>query len=319
MRELAQQFVCAADETWRLQNGKDAECRFFQKIASQGHYQAKGGTRQGYYAIAPNGTLLASANSRSGEAILAMMKRALVAWDALDATRHVLPADTPFEPEHRWEASYPTGGLVFMRYVRDILGSDRRWNRDYAWFTRDEVKELTSLPPRPGATRDWPQRLAARLARFHLVDNVRGQTLPFAAGEIERADLRFTVVRATDDAIDLELTGKTHAVAKGPWLLGKTDWTPTEDFPRTMTTTIFGRARFNRRSQRFVTFSFAALGTRTGRTGNDGRNKESPEPTAMGFAFSLARGDVTLAPTFLEFYPDKWVKRPHDLGYGEHK
>ena len=46
---------------WRLQRGVDAECRFFQSFADQGHYQARGGTRQGIYVCSPGGKLLASA------------------------------------------------------------------------------------------------------------------------------------------------------------------------------------------------------------------------------------------------------------------
>ena len=62
MIELAQRFVPAADETWRLQRGDDDECRFFQSFADQAHYRGAGGSRQGIYVVTPAGELLASGN-----------------------------------------------------------------------------------------------------------------------------------------------------------------------------------------------------------------------------------------------------------------
>ena len=64
--ELARRFIPAADEVGRLQSGKDEECQLFQKIAEQGHYAGRtkpSRTRQGTYAITPDGTLLISWNT----------------------------------------------------------------------------------------------------------------------------------------------------------------------------------------------------------------------------------------------------------------
>ena len=64
-----------------------------------------------------------------------------------------------------------------------------------------------------------PQVLKDRLFRFHIVNNVRGQTLPFAAEEIKEADLSVKVTEINDKD-GIEITGKSNAVAKGP-LLGE--------------------------------------------------------------------------------------------------
>ena len=274
VREIAKKFVLAADETWRLQNGNGPECRFFQSFADQGHYRAKGGTRQGYYAITPDGKLLASANTRDGDAIHGMLVRAWTAWEAMsDRERSKAPN---WKPAHRWEASYPEGGLVLERFVRDAIGKDRRWNRDSVWITKDEMHMLASVPAAAGARYRWPRRLAERLVQFYLVDNVRGQTLPFARSEVAHAAIEFRVKQVTDAELHLEIRGETRAVAKGPWLWGKTDWDPTEDHPRTMRATLLGTATLNREAMRFTKFDFVALGTRTGRTGNDGPPQEEP-------------------------------------------
>lgn len=314
VRELAGAFACAADETWRLQRGKDAESRFFQSFADRAHYQAKGGTRQGFYVVTPSGKLLASVNSRNPEAVLGMMRKGLTAWEKTGAADRALPDPAAFRPAHRWESSYPEGGLVLERFARDLAGSDRRWNRDYVWFTRAEA---ASLVPE-GDAADAPPALVERLACLALVDNVRGQTLPFAPAEIEAATLRVRVTKRAGESVHLALEGATRAVAKGPWLLGQSDWTPERDYPRTLRARLLGHARWDAKRRAFAAFELVALGTRTGRTTNSGRGRD-PKPTAIGFAFTLAQPGVRVPPTFLQFYPDAMVRRPSGLGYGEQR
>ena len=306
VRKLAEQFACAADETWRLQRGTDAESRFFQSFADKGHYRAKGGTRQGYYIVTPSGKLLASVNSRNPDAILKAMRKGLAGWKSATEAERQLPDEAKFRPAHRWESSYPVGGLILERFVRDLAGSDKRWNRDFVWFTK---KEAASLVPAKDSL-DAPKTLALRLACLALVDNVRGQTLPFAPQEIEQATLRFRVTKREGGVVHLAMKGRTRAVAKGPWLLGKSDWAPPEDYPRTMRATLFGHARYDTNAGAFIEFELVAIGTRTGRTSNSGRGKD-PKPTPIGFAFTLAKPSVRVPPTFLHFYPDAMVRRPN--------
>ena len=307
VRKLAAEFACAADETWRLQRGTDAESRFFQSFADKAHYRAENGTRQGYYVVTPSGKLLASVNSRSAEKVLAMMQAGLEKWTAVDAADRQLPDPKAFAAGHRWEWSYPSDGLVLERFARDIAGTpgDRRWNRDHVWFTKEEAK--TIVPE--GVRGPLPKALALRLACTALVDNVRGQTLPFAPQEIEDATLTTTVTKREGGVVHMRIEGSVRAIAKGPWLLGQSDWTPRNDSPRTMRTRLLGRATFDAAAGRFTAFQLVAIGTRTGSTSNSGRGK-NPKPTAIGFVFTLARPGVRVPPTFIYFYPDAMVRRP---------
>ena len=59
IQSLARKFVLAADEVYRLQTGKDRECRWFQAMVQQ---KRPGGTRQGIYVATAGGRLLASIN-----------------------------------------------------------------------------------------------------------------------------------------------------------------------------------------------------------------------------------------------------------------
>ena len=126
MRELAAQFVPAADEVYRLQNlqtGTDPECRLFQKFAERGHYGGRPGTtRQGTYAATPSGVLLASINSNDPKRIADMLQRALAKWQTLSRAERLLPNDPRQQVADikRPERFYPKDGLVLYVTSRDM-------------------------------------------------------------------------------------------------------------------------------------------------------------------------------------------------------
>lgn len=313
--KLADKFVPAADEVWHLQRGSDTECRLFQSMAEVGHYGHKPGTRQGIYVCTPAGLLLASINSLSADAVYATLKTGLDKWEQLpDFVRTQSPA-VAIEPEHRWEASYPDSGLVLVSANRDLLPGDEqmsacgdRWNRDHVWFSKDEARAWLAAKPLPGRTHDVPQQLVRRLARFHLVDNVRGQTLPFAESEIEGASMRTKVIEREGNRVRLQISGTTTATAAGPWLTGKSDWTPTQEYPRAMATQMLGYAEYDLDRSVFTKFEMVAVGRWRGRTENNDRRDE-PHSGVIGFAFTLATTIPAerVPPAFIDVYDVQWV------------
>lgn len=145
IQRLSRDFVCAADEVWRLQTGTDAECRFFQAVAEQGHYGGRPGTtRQGIYVLTPGGVLLGSRNHNRAEVIAALLRESLERWHDLPPEQRRLPADHPVRPESRHEDRFPADGLVLTVITRDLARLDDPtlppgpWNRDHAWFTAAE-------------------------------------------------------------------------------------------------------------------------------------------------------------------------------------
>src|SRR5438270_2045483 len=108
-------FVPVADEVARLQRGNDPECKLFQKIAEQGHYGGRSfpsATRQGTYAAAPSGILLASVNSNDPTRIATMLKVAMAKWETLSREQRLLPEDPQAATQgvKRAERLYPKGG-----------------------------------------------------------------------------------------------------------------------------------------------------------------------------------------------------------------
>lgn len=311
--EASKSFIAATDEVWRLQRGTDDECKHFQAMANQGHYQAEGGTRQGIYVMTASGKLLSSVNSRDAKAVLATIEKGLTAWGETTEADRNLPAGFKL-PRRRWEASYPGDGLVLRSLNVDLgEGVDKaRRNRDHVWFSKEEARGWLGPKLEVGSTHDVSQLITDRLTSFHLVDNIRGQTIPFAPREAWGSKLQTRITDVVDEVVYFQITGSTKADTDGSWKLGKSDWEPTDKYPRALETQVLGFGEYEPGKQRFVMLEFVALGTRTGRTNLNGRAKDDVGPAAIGFFFEIApdRASARVPPAFIDIYGADWVVDP---------
>ncbi|MCK5941824.1 MAG: hypothetical protein KAI24_07660, partial [Planctomycetes bacterium] len=164
--------------------------------------------------------------------------------------------------------------------------------------------------PTVGASRKVAPELVERLARFALVDNVRGQTLPFATAAVAVAQLRSEVIGADGARVTLRLTGRTAAATDGSEP-GEDYWRSDRAWPRSVRTELLGEAVWDREQRRFVRFELVALGERTGRTTFNGRSREPQDtPRAIGFLLRLAPEGYRVAPTFVNLYGVSWIAMP---------
>ena len=317
MVEASAAFVCAADEVWRLQRGSEPDCVFFQRAVNKGQRITDRGTRQGVYVMTAGGRLLARNNSHRAEAVLELLDRGLAAWAALTPEQRApLDADEvrALTTVHRWESSRPDDGLVLERIGRELSAESpggaplQRWNRDFAWFSRSELESLVPEQARAGDTLDLAP-MAVRLARFHLVDNVRGQTIPYAAEEVRRAELGADVVERRGSVLQLELRGHTDAHADGPWLMGPGMWKPNREVPHGLECVLAGSATFDLAAGRFTAFELIGVARRWGHTINNGRWRD-PAPGRLGFQLQLDATGLGLAPTFVSVYDADWIEPP---------
>lgn len=69
--------------------------------------------------------------------------------------------------------------------------------RDHLWIYADELKEIRAAAPENGRDFSLPKSLVARLTRFHLIDNVRGEPDMWKPAEVTKAE--FTARRVRDD------------------------------------------------------------------------------------------------------------------------
>ncbi len=287
----------AADACDRMQREscQDADALLFKKFAGK-RTSTKGnrGGNQGHYAVTPSGELLASSSNTDPKALAELMKQALAKWAALSREKRLLPMTPDPKAAENWrlvEALYPEDGLALRVVARDQ--KRERWpdsNLDYAWFRKDEARALLPAKPKKNAKHDVPRELVRRLARFHLLDNVHALNYTFFPKEaIEKARLTSTVLQVEGDLVSLSFEGETRASMVSPKKIGYE--------PK-----LLGRATFNLKEQKFVSFEMLAVGTRWG-LGNCNQ-RHNPAPALMGIVLTLA-GDSQaerLPPAFISRY-----------------
>ena len=112
-----------------MKNRDGAECDLFRIIAEQGHYAGRTeptDTRQGIYALAPSGELLASVNTRSSHEMASMLTRALQAWDELPESARYLPTEQVTNRPLRLGASVFIDAAIGCHPCQIVRESGRR-------------------------------------------------------------------------------------------------------------------------------------------------------------------------------------------------
>ena len=301
--ELAKQFVPATDEVWRLGNAKAADCRLFQKMTDGVRINGRQETKQGTYVCTPSGRLLASVNSTHASRILTVMQEGLQKWQDSSQSDREVPTDK-FEAEERWEDRYPDGGLVLWMTTRDLPGSfdpnqqpAKKWNQDAVWFTTDEAKQWLPVDRQSNDLYTIPQRLAYRLARFHIVDTAKGQTSSFADDQVKGTEITGRAVERTGDVLRIEFAGQTRSESSRDW---------NRKSPHGIETDVRGSARFDLATGRYLEFELLAIGERWGRTRYNGRRWEL-ERSPVGFVFQMVTPKTPhVVPAFIDLYGGPW-------------
>ncbi len=303
VQRLAERFVPAADDAGALLRRRGPESDLFRVIAEQGHFAGESvptDTRQGVYVATPDGRLLASISTNDPRKTEHVLAAALARWQALSAEerRGSLP-DAVASAATRDRA--PADALVLRVYSRDLPRGggavrDRTaepWNQDHAWFSGEEARRF--VPP-SRAARVVPRALTERIARFHLVDNVRGQSLPFDAAAIETATLRSAVGAAAGAAVTLRLEGEARAAARGAWPVnGSEDLHHPSPQERGYDVKLLGRAVYDRDRERFTELELVAAGVRWGGTQYNCR-ADDLAPAPFGVVFVLPDDDRYVPP-----------------------
>ena len=287
-------------------------------MANKGHYQKEGGSRQGIYICSPSGELLSSINSLNPDDVLFVIQQGLDKWNHNMISNHSINPTNTITPSHRWEDSYPENGLVLTGYKIDLKSDPPsndnrgdRWNMDHVWFNKAEMKEWITNELIEGSINKVPTVISERLIRFHLVDNVRGQTLPFAPDEIKMNQIMTEVILKNKSSIELEISGESFSVAKGEWLLGENDWTPTHLLDHSIRTKLLGKVTYNFQTETVTEFELVAIGERSGKTQNNGRMYGS-DSNHIGFYYKMAHENASgkIAPPFIDLYNADWIIDP---------
>jgi hypothetical protein len=217
---LTDQFIPATGDDWYLRRQQDAPGELLRLVAEQGPRAGQPGTRQGRYAFTPSGQLLGFNNNRSTDRLLTMLEDALAAWHKLpkDARSSLAPqaADTASPRDPRFDRRLPAGTAIIRTYTRTLTWDEASQAytacapdgssptdgapvglataRDHLWLQPQEmaslIQALASVPV--GDELPLPTPIAHRIARYHLVDNTRGEPDHWTAAQIRQLDLTLT-------------------------------------------------------------------------------------------------------------------------------
>jgi hypothetical protein len=166
---------------------KDAEGELFASILKQAG-RGLDGYSQGFYLFTPAGKLLEHTNTVSGQHMKAVIDAALKKFDP-SAPIPRIEFDAK-EARPRYEA--PEGALV-VRVTSKVLGGYEKTEdstlkirqealgRDHLWVRKDEAEGLCQDT--------LAESLKVRIARFHLVDNTRGEPPFWKEEEIKRLEM----------------------------------------------------------------------------------------------------------------------------------
>ncbi|MDP7012315.1 MAG: hypothetical protein QF685_13175 [Verrucomicrobiota bacterium] len=183
---LQTRFIPVAIDQAYQRRQKDNEGRFYQKIANQGPRKIGRGTTQGLYTADASGRLLAFTNNRGAHRVQRMLQTALQKHRPAKVA-----AITKGAPDARYNPQPPKGGLVVRVTSKILNGYEEPENefrrifqtslgRDNLWIRADEHAAL--------AKGQLPESLLKRLARYHLVDNTRGEPPMWRENEIQKLE-----------------------------------------------------------------------------------------------------------------------------------
>jgi hypothetical protein len=171
---LQSRYVPVALDVWYEERRQDAAGDFFRHVVTQREGLEPGKTTQGLYLFDPEGRLLQGWNNRDAVKLRNRLRAALDAYAPPSAPKRDRSKDDP-----RFARAPPEGGRVVIVRSRIV---EAKWpatedpfermkqqssGLDHLWIEKDEVEEL--------ARGRFPKSLATRIARFHAIDNTRGE------------------------------------------------------------------------------------------------------------------------------------------------
>lgn len=292
-----EEFIPVADDDWYQRRRQDAEGEFFRRVADQGPRRGEGATRQGIYCLTADGKLLEYRNAgQLPDVMRDMLRRALAAYRRLPEAQRQ-PGAVQVEALKQTDPTYtrtpPPKGLIVNVYTRALeksaegdlqpcsgtRGIKVGAARDHLWLTESEWRSLLPAAPVAGKSCPVPAHLAERIARFHLVDNTRGEPPLWRPDEVQKLTMTLTVEEVQPARVRLKLDGAVLLSTQGG--PGRSE--------RGYDVGLLGWIDYDRGKDAITRFDVVALGDHWG----EGPFTRGARPgrTPLGVAFELARGD----------------------------
>ncbi len=286
-------FIPVAADDWYQRRRDDDEGIFFRKVADQGPRKGQGGsTRQGIYAFTASGKLLGYRNHHDVDVMRRFVQDSLKAWEKLPAgerAKDVLNVGDVKKVDANYARTPPKGGLILNVTTRILDRTDdffchgtckfpggQRAAHDRLWLTADELQALTPRDVKVGQEIAMPAAATYRLARFHLLDNTRGEPPMWTRAQVRTANVALKVEAVNDSAVRVRLTGafllSTDADAKAA--------------QRGYDVSLIGDIIYNPATRALTRFDVVALGDHWGAGPYTGGARPGRNP--LGVALELA-------------------------------
>ncbi len=204
---LQDDFVPVAIDQWYQRRQQDSEGEFYRKVASQGPRNDFNQTTQGRYICTAGGKLLGYNNNRGTKRIGNLMKNALEELgseknkeaETKSSVENKNPAESlDGRPDTRFKFALAADGLTLRVHSRILDGYEptEQWHaafhkavgRDNAWLQSSDIQEIVKCIENGGTLND---KIARRIARFHLEDNTRGEPSYWSDRNIKQIEIRF--------------------------------------------------------------------------------------------------------------------------------
>jgi hypothetical protein len=261
--------------------------RLVKQVLEQTVYHQISGA-QGLYVITPNGRLIAGTTRHSdAQLVLAEMRKGLEAYAKLPKSERLLPR----APDPRTDqldiaaedAEPPRDGLVLRMVSRGlptpgISEQDTRhssfYKLDRVWYTKAQAREFLPTELKAGAKTQVHGPALAILVRLNLGTFIQPNPA-WNAEDVRRAVLNSEVTAVKDGIAELRFTGEADLHADNQYSNRK--YSPK----------LLGKATYDTKTQKFVTFELVAVGTHT--LGDRGEDPRAPGPRSMplGVLFTL--------------------------------
>jgi hypothetical protein len=272
---------------------QDAEGEFFRSVSNQGPRIGEGGsTRQGIYAFTADGKLLQYRNHQDPDVMREFLRTSLQAWKKLPLEQRAKAAASIPELtkiDERFVPTLPKDALIVNVYGRILERTDdfvcpgtckfpggQRASHDHLWIRADEWQALLPKNAKKGLEIAVPEKLVYRLARYHLIDNTRGEPPMWTRSDVHKATMNLVVEDVTADEVRLKLTG-TFLLSTG--LDAATS-------KRGYDAALFGAIDYHPANRKITNLKMAVLGDHWG----EGQYTAGARPgrTPFGIAFELA-------------------------------
>jgi hypothetical protein len=187
---LSKDFVPAVGNTHELQNQKSPAANWFMASARSVNPRSLDSvTAQGFYVVAADGKAYGFNNNRDPARVLDFIRMGQAAFKTSPPTAASI-SDADLGASFTRKASEPVSFVRAFTRIKplpadcDVL--NHSVGRDHVWIY---PSDLAQMEGKTGKF-DMPASMANRLARYHLVDNVRGEPAFWSASEVKKASFQ---------------------------------------------------------------------------------------------------------------------------------